>query len=460
MAELPPGPTAPPLAQQLAWIAAPTRLLTHCARRFGATFTLRTATQPPTIIVTEPAAIREIFTGDPEVFRAGDAARILEPVLGSGSVLLLDGARHARERKLLLPPFHGERLRAHAAVMQETARRILAGWPLGRPAPIHTAMQRITLEVILRSVFGFRPGPDMDAMCALLSRWANRGSSLFGTALLFLLPTTPGSSPLRRALGLVSMREAPASGLDTTRVLPWRRLVDDNRAVEAALREQIARRRAAPAGDDVLSLLLAARDEDGRGLSEDDLRDELLTMLVAGHETTATALTWAIHHLLDHPDALARARAEAAASDDPLAERPWIEAVTRETLRLTPVVPMTARYLARPARIGGRDLPAGVVVAPCIWLTHRRADLWPAPERFDPARFLGVKADPYAYLPFGGGARRCLGMGFAALEMRVVLAEVLRRLQLQRAPGAPPRPMRRGVTLAPSGGVTVIATLQ
>ncbi len=414
---LPPGPRLPALVQFLHLGFRPIAFLEECDRRYGTPFTLRVPARPPLVMFSDPEAIREIFTGDPELLRAGEANNLLEPMLGQHSLLLLDGPRHLRERRLMLPPFHGERMQAYGRVMREIADRSIDAWPVGRPFPIHDRMQAITLDVILRTVFGLDEGEVLDHLRERLRRLMAFVSGTLGV--LLLMPW------LQRDLGPFT---------------PGGRFVRLAREIDDLLFAEIARRRAeGVAGrDDILSMLIAARDEDGQPMSDQELRDEMVTLLLAGHETTATSLAWAFHRLLGRPDVLGK------------------HAVVKETARLSPVIPQVSRRLQAPTRIGGHDLPAGAVASPCIYLTHRRPDLWPNPARFDPERFIGVRPNPYAFFPFGGGVRRCLGAAFATYEMKIVLAQVLTRVELRAAPGYAVRTVRRTVTLAPSGGMPVV----
>lgn len=426
---LPPGPASPALVQGLQYALRPARFFATCGDRFGETFTMRLPIAPSTVVMfTNPEAIREIFAGDEDDLRGGESSTALRPLLGASSILALDGAHHERQRRLMMPPFHGERMLAYGDTMRAIADRAIERWPIGHPFPIHREMQAITLEVIMRTVFGAE-GARLDTLRTLLQRFAR-----IATNLLWLWP------PLQVDLGPLS---------------PWGRLVRTRRELDAFLFAEFARRRAeGVAGrDDVLSLLLAARDEKGEPMSDAELRDQMMTLLFAGHETTATSLAFAFHNVLRHPAVLDRLRAELAQG-----KPEYVEATAKETLRLNPIVSEVGRVLARPMRIGGWDLPAGVAATPCIYLTHRRPDLWPEPERFDPERFIGRRPSPYEYFPFGGGVRRCLGMAFALFEMKVVLGEVLSRVELRLAPGYRMQPVRRSITLAPSQGMPVVVS--
>ncbi len=434
---LPPGPVAPPLLQAMRWVQWPLPFMDECAQRYGETFTLRLPAAPPIVMFSHPDAIKTIFTGDEEDLRAGEANYRLEPILGKHSLLILDGQEHLRERRLLQPPFHGDRMLAYGTVMRDIAAAAVERWPAGRPFALHPEMQSVTLDVILRTVFGLDEGPTKRELRA---------------ALLDLL--TIGANPQL----LLAAQQGNGNGSGPARFFTARDRVDQQLFAEIA-----ARRRADVSGRaDILSLLVAATYEDGRPLEDRALRDELMTMLLAGHETTATALAWAVSHVLASVDVRDRLRDElrtaGPAPFDPqhVTRLEYLDAVCRETLRLTPIVPLVGRRLTRPMTVGGVDLPAGVVASPCIYLAHRRPERWPEPDRFRPERFLESKPTPYEFLPFGGGVRRCLGMAFALVEMKIVLAEVLSRVELRAAPGYQVRVVRRSVTLAPSEGMPVI----
>jgi cytochrome P450 len=439
------------------WLRSPLPMLDKLAAKYGTTFSLPVPRQPqPMVFYSDPAAIREIWSGDPETLRAGEANIILRAALGRSSLLLLDGAEHLRERRLMLPPFHGDRMRAYGAAMRDATLREIAQWPLAKPFAIHTSMQAITLDVIMRAVFGVVDGPKLAPLRDALVRWTTLGTSALGTALLLLVPPDYAER----------VQGAASRGLG--RFLPWAPIVRAQRDTDRLVRELIAeRRREGTAGrEDVLSMLLDARDEHGEPMTDDDLRDEMLTLLLAGHETTATTLAWTLHHLLSNPSWLARARAEVdevvgvrgLVATEHLERLVIVDAVIKESLRLTPIIPLVARRVTSPTKIGNYMLPTGAVACASIYLVHHRPDLWPDPTRFDPSRFVGKKPDPTHYFPFGGGTRRCLGMAFATYEMKVVLASILAHVELAPAPGHRVRLVRRGITLAPSGGMPVVVT--
>lgn len=428
---LPPGPRQPSVVQLVEFTRRPLAWLEACGRRYGDPFTVRIPGYAPFVFAAAPDLIRSIFTGDDEVLHAGKANVVLEPLVGRHSVLLLDGAPHLRQRRLLSPPMRGERMQAYAGIIAGIAEAEVARMPRGEAFALHGHMQAIALDVILRAVFGVEEGARMSALRRLILEVLEPPPALMA----FLPPRYldfPGS--------------------------PFRTFKRRRRALARALLEVVAARRSAgDGGADILSLLLAARDDEGRPMSDDELVDELITMLAAGHETTATALSWLFACLLEHPAEEARLRDElaAAAAPEAYAALPYLDAVIKETLRLRPIVPDVVRQLQRPMRFAGFDLPAGVHLVPCIHLAHRRSEVYPEPARFRPERFLGVRPDPYAWLPFGGGIRRCLGMAFALYEMKIVTGVVLARLRLRLDRPGTVRVVRRSVTLAPRGGTRV-----
>jgi cytochrome P450 len=434
---LPPGPGDSPLIQSLNWAFRPTQYLEQCRRRYGETFTLRligfgSSGRSPLVLLTDPGVVKRIFTGDPEVLRAGAGRKAMEPLFGSRSILLADQPEHLRKRRLMLPPFHGERLGAYRELIEEVVEAEVARWPLDRPVQLQSRMQAITLEVILRAVFGLDE-PEQRAEV--------RGGI---TGLLRLV-----ANPLAELTAVLPRRLGP---LDLQALLGRAA-----RSADRALLGLIAARRADPGlaqRKDILSLLLQARDADGGRLGDAELRDDLVTLLMAGHETTATALAWTFDELFSHPDA-AEPLAEEC-SQEGSGERPYLEAVITESLRLHPPLPIVDRELAAPLEIDGHFLPAGTIAAPCVYLIHRRADLYREPHHFRPERFLDRAPGTYTWIPFGGGVRRCLGGSFALFEMRIVLRAVLQRVTLRRASPGGSRARRRAIVLAPGGGVPAI----
>jgi cytochrome P450 family 110 len=444
---LPPGPPGPAFLQTIGYTYWTFQFFEQCLRRYGDPFTLRMPGFGSFVMMTAPELVKQVFTGDPEQLHAGKANVMLEPVLGRHSVLLLDGKEHLRERRLLLPPLHGERMQAYAALMAEIAAAEVERMPVGAPFSLHEHTQRITLQVILRAVFGLDEGAQMNELAALLVDFMRPPPSL----MIFVPPAY-----------LMKFGDFPFS--------PWRTFLRRREQVDRALRAILRHRmkEAVRSPDrsrvDILSLLLAARDEDGRAMTEDELRDELVTMLLAGHETTATALAWTFAFVLQHRDVAARLQDELAGAlggdgtpdVGKLTSNEYLDAVIKEAMRLRPIVPDVVRRVQSPIRVAGYDIPVGAFLTPCITLAHRRPESWPEPDRFRPERFVGAKVDPYTWFPFGGGIRRCLGMAFALYEMKIVVGVTLLRARLRLADGAMPKVVRRGVTLAPEGGTRVV----
>lgn len=443
---LPPGPTSSATVQTLRFLAMPEASQRATAQRYGDIYTVRNLIFGNEVMVSEPELIKQVFTGDPDVFYAGEANAGLGALVGERSLLLLDGPAHLRERRRMMPPFHGERMQAYAAAMFESTEQVISTWRAGEALSLHGPMQRITLEIILRTVFGLAEGARRDDLRDRLASLMNRIQSPLG--ILMLNPA------LQRDLGPFT---------------PWAAFVRERAAVDAILYAEIAQRRAAlasPEGkrkDDVLSLLLEVKDEEGQGMTDEELHDELMTLLTAGHETTATALCWAFEQILLHPQVLARIVAELAevAPDkriqpEQLARLEYLDATIKEALRLRPVIPVVARKTKAKVVLGGYEIPPGTMIVPSVYSTHRRADLYPEPDAFKPERFLGKKPDPYAWLPFGGGVRRCLGMPFALYEMKIVLATVLRTVKLRLKKPVPLRVVLRSFVFAPAGGTPVI----
>lgn len=428
MSELPPGPRAPATVNTARLLRRPLESLLAWQRRYGDVFTVRYLIFGTGVYVADPAAIRELLTGDQSDLHAGEANAPLSPVLGSNSVLVLDGPRHMRQRKLLLPPFQGSAVRAFREVIREVAEEEVAGWKVGAKFRMRDRMRALTFEVICRAVFGVTERERIERLRATLLPIMDAGGGTF-----FL----PG--PLRRDLGPLS---------------PWGRLQRRLRRTDELLYEEIARRRRdadLEERNDVLSLLLRARDDDGEPMTDAELRDELMTMLAAGHETTATALAFAFDLLLRHPEVLARLRAELAGG----AEDDYLNAVVTESLRLRPVIDAAERTLTKPRVIGGYELPAGIRVYPAIVLVQRREDLYPQAEKFRPERFLDEGAESYAWIPFGGGIRRCIGAALAQAEMAEVIRTVLSRVELRTLRADPEPVVLRGITLVPQHGTPV-----
>jgi len=427
--EPPPGSRAPSLLQAANYARDPLGFLVKLQHRYGDIFSLRFPFFGRLYYVADPALVKAMFTGPPEQFHAGEAnATVLEPALGPNSVLTLDDAPHMQQRKLLLPPFHGERVRGYGELIRETTLKQMETWPIGETFALRPHTQRITLAVIMRAVFGVHDEERLSRFEALIDDFSKR---------VGLITTFPA---LRKNFG-------PGS--------PWPRFLRSREKLDAFIYEEIGLRRAEvergeEGHDDVLSLLLQARHDDGSTMSDEELRDELITVLGAGHETTATGLAWAMERLLRTPRVLAKLRDSIAAGEDD-----YLDATVKETLRARPVIVDVARRLTAPAEIGGYELPKGSFVMAAIAALHYREDLFPQPEQFRPERFLEEKADTYAWIPFGGGVRRCIGAAFAEYEMRIILREFVSRAALSAPDQRPEKVRVRNITLAPGKGTRV-----
>jgi cytochrome P450 family 135 len=429
-AVLPDGPHYPRIVQAWLWLKRPTWFLDRCARAYGDVFTMRLPLAMNLVHVTDPELVKTVFGGS-EVLQAGRAnAAILGPLLGPHSVLVLDGPEHLRQRKLILPAFHGDRMRVWEATIRDITRTQIARWPDGKPFALRPCMQAITLDVILRVVFGIDDSARQDELRRRIGTVIRIGRDPF-----LLLATRD------RRLG-------PHS--------PWARFIRARDALHAALADQIRQRRQAPdleQRSDVLSVLVLARDDEGQAMTDDEVRDELVTLLFAGHETTATSLAWAFDLLLHHPQVLSRLMTELDGG-----QSQYLDATIMETLRIRPVIALVDRHVRQATRIGGHTIPAGAVVCPNIYLTQRREDLYSDPATFRPERFAGQAPSSLGWFPFGGGVRRCLGATFATFEMRIVIPEVLHAVALRPASPRPARIRRESVTFVPHDGARCIVT--
>ena len=409
--------------QTLRWLARPIAFLESCRRRFGDAFSVSfLGFQTPMVMLSDPEAIRALYTVPGHTLPPGRTVA-LQPIMGPRSLLLLEGSEHLARRKLMLPPFHGARMRAYEDTVREVVAREVEGWPVGEPFALHPRMQAVTLEVILRAVFGVTDSGHRARLGQSLGRL------LAGTA-----------SPALQFGVLFSRRFGGPDPLAPLQAL--------RQEIDAMLEEEIAARRADPR-EDILSLLIDARFADGEPMADAEIRDQLMTLLLAGHETTATGLAWTFDLLLRHPHVLERL---VAVPDDA-----YLRAVVAEALRLRPVVPLAGRRLSEDLRVDGHVLPPGTDVTPAIWLAHTRPDRYPEPYAFRPERFLEDAPATYTWIPFGGGVRRCLGAAFAEMEMRVALSEILARRTLRPASSSAERVARRNVTFSPRGGTRVLA---
>ncbi len=428
--QLPPGPRLPAALQLVGAWKRPTASLERLRRLYGKRITVRLPFQPPFVLLSDPDEIKELFMAAPDAVHPGEGARILEPMIGSHSVILLDEDTHLEQRKLMLPAFHGEKMQRLAGLMTELAERELDDWPIGEPVTLHPRLQRLTLEIILRAVFGLEQGRALDDLRDTLSEWI-----AFSESPLSVLPA------LHRIVGPIhpKLRRFPELMERTDRLIFD--VIDERRAQGGEDR------------DDVLAMLLQARHEDGSPMSSQELRDELLTALVAGHETTASQLAWAFERLTREPAVVARLEAEidAGESDE------YLTATIHEILRLRPVLPNAEpRLTKRPVTIGGFEYPTGVSLLASAFLVHHDPEIYPEPYAFQPERFLGQSPGTYTWIPFGGGRRRCLGASFALQEMKIVLRSALRRFELAPTGDAPETTGRRSITFSPSRGATVV----
>ena len=434
-ATLPPGPRLPRAVQTLGFLLLGGRYLEACRRRYGGAVTMSTLFDSPFVMLFDPALVKQVFQGSHEQLHAGEANALLGPLLGQRSILVLDGVEHLRHRRLMLPPFHGQRMqRYEQAMIAASDREIDDHWPVGEPFAVLPSMQALTLQVVMRAVFGFEPGPAEEELRTGLRAMIEPITRRRRGMLLFAL--TQGR------LG------GNSGGAES--------FVARRRAVDEILFAEIARRRHEPdlaERDDVFSALLLAEDEDGGRLTDQEVRDELVTLLVAGHETTATGLAWTIDLVLHAPRVLARAIEATAAGDDG-----YLDALVKESLRLRPIIPAVGRVVrGEPFRLGAYVIGPGIEINPSIRTIQRRRDLYPQPHEFRPERFLGPDApDTYTWVPFGGGTRRCLGASFALMEMRVVLQRILERTELRPASRNPDKVQFRAITLAPRHGVRVV----
>jgi cytochrome P450 len=432
-AGLPPGPPYPSALQAVGFWTRPFAFLRQCRERYGKRFTIKLPGAPPFVMLTDPAEVKEIFTAPPDVLRPGEGARVLEPIVGANSVILLDEGAHMEQRKLMLPAFHGERMERLAGLMEEAAEEELAALPRGVPVELHPRMQDLTLKIVLRAVFGLEPGARFEALRARLQTMLE-----FGDRPISLMPPPKDSLAAKLA----------------ERIGPFAEFVRNQEEVDELLFALIAERRAegeASERSDVLEMLLEARHEDETPMSEQEIRDELLTLLVAGHETTATTLAWAFERLGRQPHVLDRLVEEVDGGDDA-----YLTATIQETLRTRPVLPNAApRLVVQPIEVGGWSYPTGCSLVANGYLIHHDPEIYPEPFAFRPERFLDEPPGTYTWIPFGGGRRRCLGASFAMLEMKIVLREALRTLELQPAGGAEVA-RRRNITVRPAGGATAV----
>jgi cytochrome P450 len=439
---LPPGFPAPALWQLVRYSRAPLEFLEEGARRYGDAFLVRFSLYGKFIILASPEAVRDVFRGDGQSLHSGESNQFLIPTVGPNSVLVLDEEAHARQRRIQLPPLKGERMRSFFEAMQSATLESMRAWPVGEPFRVLEPMQRITLRVILQAVFGLPAGEERDEIEKQIHKLLSKGRSRYSLLLLKVLP----------------LRWLRQSG--------WAPFYRELKVLDESLYSLMRRFRQQPAeqrGENILADLLAATAEDGRPLTDQEIRDALLTLLIAGHETTSIALSWALEQIAPRADVvehivegLARTTGGSLPRAEHLSQLEYLEAAIRESLRIRTILPIVVRLTKRSFVAGGREYPAGVVLCPCNHLVHRRPDLYPEPERFRPERFLERKYAGHEWFPFGGGNRTCLGMAFALYEMKVVLATLFTQMSLTRLPGMQSAPIRRGLSLAPDDGVTLV----
>ncbi|OAT69852.1 cytochrome P450 [Mycobacteroides immunogenum] len=425
---LPPGPPLPLAVQSILMASYGLRFLAGCQRRYGNMFTLRIPLSGKVVYLADPADIKTVYAGDPHVFHSGEAHWFFRGLLGDSSLFVLDEDEHHDQRRLLMPAFHRDAVARQTAQMADIAAANIAEWPVGESFPVAPRTTDITLEVILRTVIGASDPARLAALRKVVPR------------LLYMKPW-----------------ETPAiTNPNLRRYWPWRGVGRRMAETDALLYAEIAERRADPnlaERTDVLAMLVRATDDDGRTMSDQELRDHLLTSIAAGHETTATALSWVLERLTRHPAALAKAAeaADASAEGDPAGDE-YLDAVVKETLRIRPVIFSSGRVLKESVTVGGYQLPAGIMVDPAIGLVHASSAVYPDPERFDPERMVGTTLSPTTWLPFGGGNRRCLGATFAMVEIRVVLREILRRVELGTTTAPDEKQQAKHVTFVPHRG--------
>ncbi len=439
-------------SRTIQWLFRPMEMLEIYAQRYGDPFRIGGEDMPLGIYFSHPEALQQIFTADPKLFDSGSGNLEFLPLMGYNSLLLLDGDRHQRQRRLLTPPFHGERMRAYGKLICDITEQVISQWKIGEPFRVRPFMQEISLRVILNAVFGLHEGERFEELRQLLSSMLDSVSSPITSSFLFF-------PALQKDLGAWS---------------PWGHFLRQKQQIKELLYAEIESRRDAQSqhsryqpqqvGEDILSLMICARDEAGQPMTDEELHDELLTLLFAGHETTASALAWALYWINLLPevqDRLLKELYSLAPDTDPseIARLPYLSAVCSETLRIYPIALTTfARILKAPFQVMDYEFEPGTVLLPVIYLTHRREEIYPEPQRFKPERFLERQFSPYEYLPFGGGNRRCIGSALALFEMKLVLATILSRLQLSLVDRHPVKPVRRGVTVAPPATMRMVAT--
>ena len=442
--QLPDGPKLLPFFQLVKWLLNPFEYLDECAKKYGDIFTMRLFGFKPMIFISNSEAIKQIFSYNHQKISVAQSNKLILSLFGENSLLALNGSRHKKERKMLMPSFHGEKVKSYAEAICKISENVASKWQINKPFIAREAMQEITLEVIIQTVFGLSEGKRYQEIKPLLAEWTDLTSTPVRSSFIFF-------QFLQVDLGPWS---------------PWGNFIRTKEKNYDLLQAEIEDRRANPAlqGDDILSLMMSATDEEGQPMSDDRLKDELMTLLIAGHETTATALAWAFYWLEKLPQVREKLLQEIdSLGDNPdpiaLSRLPYLTAICQETLRLYPVVPIAqSRDIKCEVELMGRKFEAGTRLTPCIYLTHHREDLYPDSFEFKPERFLERQYTNYEFIPFGGGIRLCLGYALAMLEMKLVIASVLAKYELALVDNNLPKPQRRGLTLTPNNGIPLVKT--
>jgi len=444
--KLPDGPRTPFLLQTIHLIAQPTEFLDTCVKRYGDSFTLRVLglNSPPVVFFSTPQAIQDIFAVPSKQFDFGKATHVFQPLMGKHSIILQQGQSHQRQRQLLMPPFHGDRVRTYGQLICDITEEVTKQWKPGATISIGQFMPDITLQIILRVVFGINPGLRYEKLKELLSSLLEDITTPFYSSLFFF-------PPLQKNLGAWS---------------PWGQFLKRRQQIDEIIYAEISQRRLEKDASrtDILTMLMSACDDTGKHLTDEELRDQLISLLLLGYETTSAALAWAFYLIHSSPQVVEKLRSELDtlplnSNPETITALPYLTAICQETLRIYPIgLICVPRMVKEPLQLGGYEFDVGTVLVPCIYLAHRRPELYQEPERFEPERFVENKFSPYEYLPFGGGSRGCIGTAFSMYEMKLVLASILLRFRLSLANKSPVRPIRRGITIVPSGGVRMIVT--
>ncbi|MBD2168306.1 cytochrome P450 [Calothrix membranacea FACHB-236] len=444
--QLPNRLKTPPFLQKLKWVADPIGYMETASQQYPDIFTtVLISSQDPWVFVNHPQAIQEILVNDRKKFVApSDKNKILEPLVGDSSMIMLDSDRHRRRRQIVMPSFHGDRMRSYGEIISNITEKVLSQLPKNQTFLARQAMQEVSLQVILEAVFGVHEGERCQQLKHLTALMSDLFRSPLSSSFLFF-------PFLQQDLGAWS---------------PWGKFVRDREKIDQLLYAEIAERRSQPDPNrtDILSLLMSAHDEEGQPMTDQELRDELMTLLFAGHETTATAMAWALYWTHYHPQVREKLLQELGTlgeNPDPMSifRLPYLTAVCNETLRIYPVAMLTfARTVQEPVELLGYQLEPETAVVGCMYLVHQREDLYPNPKQFRPERFLEQQFSPYEFIPFGGGSRRCIGEALAQFEMKLVLAKILSNYELALVDNQPEQPKRRGLTLAPANGVKMMIT--